>query len=957
MSYNCRSIRNKVAGVLDIIKDNEVDICCLQETYLRKADGSIISEIKDSGLDILTFRKSFYSTHGGGVAILSKKSIKVDRVPGVFQHTSFESIECLIATKEENIRLVNIYRTPSTVKNHQPLSVFNNELSNYLDKLSTLPGHVVLVGDFNIHVEDVNSTNYTKNTLDFINILSEHELEQLVHQPTHVLDGTLDLVIKNKDPNYITDISVLKDVGSSDHYPILFNVLCNPLVTSEKVTFTTRNWHKVDIEQFILELKQDQNITCPDEQSTLEELVHNLNSALLKVADKLCPENTKTIRNRPKQKWFDKGLVLLKHIMRRAERQNRKKRSESTWNEVVETRKIYEEAVTSTRCNYYTQQIENSDKKSLYKTLNYLSGEDNSTILPSSKDDKSLANKFNDYFSNKIENIRKKIHEDQANLTNKPTSSLEEVEPNCTFASFTIINLQDLKRMIKEMSSKFNPDDPVPTSIFKQCLEVLGPIVLTIINKSLKESTFPLMLKKASMRPLIKNRNGDKEDLKNYRPISNTPFLAKLLEKAALDQINEYIICKQLHSPFQSGYRTNHSCETALLKITDDVLNAIRKKKMCCLVLLDMSAAFDTVDHSILLNKLKGSYGINGEVLNWITSYLKDRTFAVTIGKTKANELNMLYGVPQGSLLGPLLFILYTKDVARIAKKHGLKVQLYADDTQLYLAFDPLVDFDDMEQKFSECIQEIRAWMSDNFLKLNIDKTDIIFFGSRFNTKANANLSIQIGGDETIMPKDGCVKTLGVKLDENLTMKNQVNSILQSGYYHLKRFHRLRYYLDRDTKLTIVTSFILSKMDYCNSLLAPVTKECINKLQKLINACVRFIYNLSKRSHVSEYAKNLHILPAKQRIHYKLCIVAYKIINGQAPPYLSNFIIPKVINRTNLRSEEDYFMMQPLKPTNDISSRMTKLWNNLPYDIRCSSNIDDFKGKLKTFYFKFAYNI
>ena len=184
--------------------------------------------------------------------------------------------------------------------------------------------------------------------------------------------------------------------------------------------------------------------------------------------------------------------------------------------------------------------------------------------------------------------------------------------------------------------------------------------------------------------------------------------------------------------------------------------------------------------------------------------------------------------------------------------------------------------------------------------------------------------SLELGDSApTCRTNEGFVKTLGVKLDEHMTMNYHISNIVQVGNFHLKRFQRLRYYLDQDTKLKIVTAFVLSKMDYCNSLLANIPQRSLQRLQKLINASVRFIYNLPRRAHVSQYAKQAHILPALYRIKYKLCTLAHKIINGCAPPYLADFVTPKVIHRTNLRSENDYFIMQPLPPSNDISCKMT----------------------------------
>ena len=177
--------------------------------------------------------------------------------------------------------------------------------------------------------------------------------------------------------------------------------------------------------------------------------------------------------------------------------------------------------------------------------------------------------------------------------------------------------------------------------------------------------------------------NDDLNNLKNYRPVSNLSFLSKIVESVAYEQINGYLILNQLHCSVQSGYRPHHSCETLMVKMFDDFISAMCNDQTVALILLDLSAAFDTIDHDLLLEKLKMKFRINGTVLKWITSYLKDRVFYVNIGKYMSSECKLLFGVLQGSILGPVLFTLYTKSLQDIAKKHGLNIQLYADDTQL----------------------------------------------------------------------------------------------------------------------------------------------------------------------------------------------------------------------------------------------------------------------------------
>ena len=325
--------------------------------------------------------------------------------------------------------------------------------------------------------------------------------------------------------------------------------LLYPYSHRKKVTFTKRYWEKVDTRELKDELQKHKIISQPDRNLTVTELVKKLNGALHETANKLCPEVTRTVRYRPNQRWFSPELLEFKRAWYRSRRKCRKNKTEENKQRVRDARAAYENAMIRSRCNHYLNKAEKADSKSMYKTLNYLSGEDTSTILPTTNNNKELANKQNNFFADKITKIRDDISEEQAKEGDIPIfQDSENQTGRCSLENFHEIDLITLQKLVKDMNSKFNPADPLPASLFKQCMDVLGPVVLLIVNKSLKESVFPAPLKEATIRPTIKDRNGDKESLKNYRPISHTQFLGKLLEKVAREQINNYITSNNLHS-------------------------------------------------------------------------------------------------------------------------------------------------------------------------------------------------------------------------------------------------------------------------------------------------------------------------------------------------------------------------------------------------------------------------
>uniref|UniRef100_A0A3B3DTT0 Reverse transcriptase domain-containing protein n=1 Tax=Oryzias melastigma TaxID=30732 RepID=A0A3B3DTT0_ORYME len=285
-----------------------------------------------------------------------------------------------------------------------------------------------------------------------------------------------------------------------------------------------------------------------------------------------------------------------------------------------------------------------------------------------------------------------------------------------------------LRQVISQMKTKTCSLDPIPTSLFKSVFTSCEDELLSILNWSLQTGIFPASLKTAMVRPILKKSCLDVSNLNNYRPVSNLSFLAKILEKLVFIQLNDFISGNNILEKFQSGFRAHHSTEMALVRVLNDLRSNADMRKVSVLVLLDLSAAFDTVDHPILLSRLHGMVGITGTALNWFKSYLTDRDFIVKLNDFSSEKHRLTCGVPQGSILGPTLFNLYMLPLGDVIRRHGINFHSYADDTQLYVAMSP----DDMGPMDSllNCILDIKKWMGENFLQLNQDKTEVLVIGS-----------------------------------------------------------------------------------------------------------------------------------------------------------------------------------------------------------------------------------
>ena len=410
---------------------------------------------------------------------------------------------------------------------------------------------------------------------------------------------------------------------------------------------------------------------------------------------------------------------------------------------------------------------------------------------------------------------------------------------------------------------------------------------------------------------------------------------------------------------FQSAHKAGHSTETALLRVVNDLLCFIDNGNVSMLTLLDLSAAFDTIDHNILFHRLSFYFGIDGKVLGWIKSYLHDRKQKVKLANLYSHDLDLLYGVPQGSVLGPLLFTMYIFPIKDIISKDIFSYHLYADDTQLYTKFQPN-ELENVKSSVSECTIDVNNWMSKNKLKMNTDKTEIILCGTsqKLNTLDINNVVI---GDESVYFSPS-VKNLGVYLDQNLNLNVHISNVRRSCYFEIRNISKFRHYINEKAAIQLIISLVLSKLDYCNSLFYNMSNENFKKLQTVQNHAARVISKANKRSSALPILKKLHWLPIRQRVSYKISIMVFKCLNDSSfPSYLKELICVYTPSR-QLRSSCDKFLLS--KPRMKLATfgqrsfyyAAPNVWNALPYELRSCNELQNFKKLLKTHFFKIAFD-
>ena len=367
------------------------------------------------------------------------------------------------------------------------------------------------------------------------------------------------------------------------------------------------------------------------------------------------------------------------------------------------------------------------------------------------------------------------------------------------------------------------------------------------------------MLQISSCHTYSKKLCLDHNDLNNFRPVSNLCFIAKILEKLVLFQVSAYLNSYNLYNTCQSAYRPSRSTETALLKVVYDLFLSLNKGNISLLAFLDFSSAFDTIDHPIVVHCLHTDFGFTDAVFQWFSSYLTDHTHYVSLCNHCSAFAPAHPGIPQGSVLGPILFTMYIKPLSAIIDSHSIIHHSFADDLQLQMSAPPY-RISELLHSMQSCICDVKAWATANMLKLNANKTELMLVTSKRSEHIhNLPTSITIGNAQ--FPFKQCVKNLGFTLVCHLTMNAHVSNIARTCYFELLRMASIRRFLTSTAIATLVSAFVLSRIDYYDSLLFGSIHDVTSHLQRIQNYAAQVILRLPMSFSITTYLKSLHWLP------------------------------------------------------------------------------------------------
>eukprot|EP00745_Piridium_sociabile_P027300 TRINITY_DN439_c0_g1_i27.p1 TRINITY_DN439_c0_g1~~TRINITY_DN439_c0_g1_i27.p1 ORF type:complete len:1128 (+),score=135.82 TRINITY_DN439_c0_g1_i27:139-3522(+) len=947
--FNARSVgsTDKRSEISEFIVDNNLDFLFLTETWLRPSgDEAKCKDLAPPGFTVCSFPRT---SRGGGIAIIYtdvfSPNISCTSVFS-FAHGSFELCHVRLTLPQRCLHFFCVYRPPPNRKNKLSDSMFLEQFPDLLELVNTLSGDIVLLGDFNFHF-DCPSNPSTSKLLDLLYMFN---LSQVVDSPTHSRGHILDWIIVRSDSTYLTS-NVVSDALASDHYCVLGSLNVRrpqPPQVFRKV----RNNRAIDRTSFGADLLQ-----CLTAASDVT--ADTLDTCMRSVLDQHAPVTQRKVSSRKSAPWYSAvatDLRAAKQKRRQVERQWRKSGLTVHEQMFAAAKKAVTIIVSKAKSSFFNLKIAACNtSKELYSITDQLLAKVRTSPLPSIFPVSDLPSRFSAYFTNKVQVIRDGL-DSQVPVTDTRSASAASCDSQfqAVFSAFKPVSEGDVRQLIQKMTPKSCELDPIPTTLMFDCLDSVLPFVTHVINDSLTSGVFPSLHKKA-VKPLLKKPSLDQNELMNYRPVSNLPFLSKVIEKLVLSQLLDHISSNGLMDPFQSAYRMCHSTETALLRILNDLLLALDDGKVSMLALLDLSSAFDTIDHDTLIDRLRVVFGIDGTVLSWFRSYLSERSQTVSVDGHLSDPADLRFGVPQGSVLGPVLFLLYVQPLSAIIDRHSVSHHAYSDDTQLYKS-GSVAQVSGIIQSVTQCIADVRCWMSENRLKLNEGKTEAMLIASP-RVLASTVLPEHVTIDDTRIRFSSSVKNLGVTIENDLSLNKHVLNTCRAAYLELRRISSIRHLLTLEATKTLACAFILSRLDYANSLLSGCPQYLLDRLQRVQNSAARLIVGAKRTDHVTPILRSLHWLPIRDRIQHKTLSICHTSLSGTGPSYLPELLHFYTPSR-QLRSSSDTRTLRiPSVRTKaygqrSFSFQCPSLWNTLPKTVRYVEGTASFKRQLKTYFFR-----
>ena len=706
----------------------------------------------------------------GGVGIYVRSNLEANKRDDLcVRDADFETVWVEICNpKAKNVICCCVYRHPNS-----DISKFNDHLHGKIEDLAKENKLIAIMGDFNI---DLLKYDCHSATNEFVNMMFSHHFQPAILHPTRITDTSSTIIdniyVNNATESNIYGGNILSCI--SDHLP-QFTVLYNNAPEYKTSSFHVYDYKNLNEENFISDYKDVERSYLNDKEIDINRKFETFLYKLHNLVDKHCPKkklSKKALKLRSKP-WINRHIQKMMRIRDKLFRQFKLTKSTSDLNAYKKFRNRIVNEIKESKKNYYHQYFDEhkgnmkmlwqgikniiSLKHGNVETISCLKDENDTKTSDPAK----MAEEFNNYFTTVACGITQKI----PRTPKSPLDYLSNLNLNSFFISpCTASEVSSLIRSLK--LGKSSGPNSIPVKLLKILEEPISNDLSVLINESFVSGIFPDNLKIAKVVPIFKK--GLTTLKSNYRPISLLSIFSKIFEKVMHQRMYKFLETYEILFCMQFGFRTGHSTDHALISLTETIKSSLDKGRVGCGIFIDLQKAFDTVNHDILLKKLE-HYGIRGIALNWFKSYLKNRKQYVSLNGHSSSFREISCGVPQGSVLGPLLFLIYINDLTNSSKFFSFF--LFADDTNIYCeSDDPAL----LTRKVNRELKKVKLWLDSNKLALNISKTNYVLFHSPRKELAN-DLNIKIGKQN--IQKTKYVKFLGVLMDEHLTWKYHTSEL------------------------------------------------------------------------------------------------------------------------------------------------------------------------------------
>ena len=914
---NINSIRNKIDDIT--VELSDYDIICISETKLNASIPSSNLMINSYHIPI---RKDRDYNNGGGLIIYIKNNIFFKRRDDL-ESNSIENIWVEIQSTKNKYLLGLFYRPPESISDYW------NEFENVIEKASEENLDIIITGDLNYDILKANINNPLSR------ILNKFNMQNVITQPTRVTNTSsrcIDLIITNHHA-IIADTNVLPPFHS-DHCTVTAEITFKTYKTQ---AYKKTIWKYEQANLHSIQTKMDSFdwsfISNDDNMNLINE---KFNDILISTAEEFIPKVTFTVRPNDKP-WMD-GVI--RKNMRQRDRLYHKaknKKTEHHWQRYRDKRNEVIQMIRDAKKSYMQKLQDkladpNLPSKNWYKIANDVTKMKNKSNPPPPL----------------IQNGKPNIHPiDKAQVLNNHFANIstietdKEINENLNIPDFSLNSITVTEQDVKDQLTNLNsnkpggPDEIMPRLIKTFNTSLIKPLTL-LFNRSLQLGQVPNQWKMSNVSAIFKGK-GSENDPSNYRPISITSCIGKILEKIIFKYLYNYLQENNILTKYQSGFRPKDSTVNQLLEIYHTIIENLDNQKDIKFIFCDVSKAFDKVWHKGLLHKLR-KYGISGNMLNWLNSYLSGRQQRVKNEGFYSTWLSTNAGVPQGSVLGPYLFLLYINDITENIKTN---IRLFADDTSLYT----VIENEDSIHLLNEDLREIARWADDWLIILNPTKTKSMTF-----TRKHENNWPEAVFNNIIIEDEKSHTHLGITLSSDATWGEHIQNIYNKAAYRLNIMRMLKYDLDRKSLNRFYISFIRPMLEYGNILWDNCTKQQSDLLESIQLDAARIITGLRKGTNHDMLYAELGISSLASRRQDAKLIQFFKILNNEAPSYIDEIIrnFKTHNNEYNLRNTN---LRHPTPSTTSYQKSFfistIDLWNNIDPELKNCTSLYSFKSTLK----------